>query len=68
MRLYDAKPLLKSGTVFAPLLDIKTFKKKLSVINDTVAWDMTGDRDPRKCIDIDPFTIFAQKIVADPLG
>jgi hypothetical protein len=28
VRLYDAKPLLKSGTVFAPLLDIKTFKEK----------------------------------------
>jgi hypothetical protein len=68
VRLYDVKPLLKSNTVFAPLMNIQTFKEKLSVINDTVAWDMAGNHDPRKCIDIDPFTIFAQKVVTDPLA
>jgi hypothetical protein len=68
VRLYDVKPLLRPGTVFESLRDITIFKEKLSVINDTVAWDMSGDRDPRKCLDIDPFTIFAQKIVEDPLA
>jgi len=68
VRLYDAKPLLKKNTVFEPLMDIQTFKSKLAVINNTVAWDMGGNRDPYKCIDIDPFAVFDNKPVADPLA
>jgi hypothetical protein len=67
VRLYDVKPLLKPGTVFEPLLDVEVFKTTLTVINDTVAWDMGGNRNPRKCLDIDPFTIFEQPAVVDPL-
>ena len=68
VRLYDAKPLLKKGTVFEPLMDIQTFKSKLTVINDTIAWDMGGNRDEYKCIDIDPFTVYEKAMVADPLA
>ena len=66
VRLYDAKPLLKKNTVFEPLMDIDEFKNKLTVINDTIAWDMIGNRDPCNCIDIDPLSIFENPIVADP--
>jgi hypothetical protein len=65
IRLYDVKPLLKPGTVFAPLLDVEVFKTALTVMNDTVAWDIGGNRNPRKCLD--PFTLFEQLAVADPL-
>ncbi|MDR0442838.1 MAG: DUF2442 domain-containing protein [Treponema sp.] len=68
VRLYDAKPLLRKDTVFEPLMDIQKFKNKLTVINDTIAWDMGGGRDPCKCIDIDPFTIYEKPPVADPLA
>ena len=68
IRLFDAKPLIKKDTVFEPLEDLELFKEKLSVINDTVAWDMGGNRDARKCIDLDPFVIYEQPIVADPLS
>jgi hypothetical protein len=67
VRLYDVKPLLRKNTVFDPLMDIQVFKNKLTVINDTIAWDMCGNRDPYKCIDIDPFTIYEQTPVTDPL-
>ncbi|MDR2719145.1 MAG: DUF2442 domain-containing protein [Treponema sp.] len=67
VRLYDAKPLLKKNTVFEPLMDIQTFKNKLTVINDTIAWDMGGNRDPYKCIDIDPLAVYEKMTVADPL-
>lgn len=67
VRLFDVKPLLKPGTVFEPLMDINIFKSKLTVINYTVAWDMGGNRDPYKCIDLDPFVIFEQPMVDDPL-
>ena len=39
VRLYDAKPLLKLGGVFAPLQDEAFFKSRLTVLNDTAAWD-----------------------------
>ncbi|GMO55835.1 MAG: DUF2442 domain-containing protein [Treponemataceae bacterium] len=68
VRLFDVKPLLKPDTVFEPLMDIKTFKDKAAVINDTVAWDLGGNRNPWKCIDIDPFVIFEQRPVSDPLA
>ena len=67
VRLFDVKPLIKPGTVFEPLLDKTVFKSKLAVINDTIAWDMGGQRDPRKCVDLDPFVIFEQPAVSDPL-
>jgi len=67
IRFYDVKPLLKKNTVFEPLMDIQTFKEKLTVINDTIAWDMGGNRDPCKCIDIDPFSIYEKTPVTDPL-
>ena len=68
VRLVDVRPLIKPGTVFEPLRDVPFFKSRLAVINDTVAWDMGGNRDPRRCVDLDPFTIFEQPPVADPLA
>ena len=37
IRLLDAKPLLKKGSVFAPLQDEETFRNCLTVLNDAVA-------------------------------
>ena len=67
VRLFDVKPLIKPGTVFAPLADPDYFCSRATVINHTAAWDTTGDRDPRRCIDLDPFVLYEQEIVADPL-
>jgi len=67
VRFFDVKPLIKPDTVFEPLHDIDFFKSKLTVINDTVAWDIGGQRNPRKCIDLDPFVIFERPAVVDPL-
>lgn len=67
VRFFDVKPLIKPGTVFEQLKDIAFFKSKLTVINNTVAWDIGGNRNPRKCIDLDPFVIFEQPVASDPL-
>ena len=68
VRLFDAKYLIKPGTVFEQLKDRDVFVSKLTVINGTVAWDISGDRDPRKCIDLDPLVIFEQPAITDPLA
>ena len=68
VRLYDAKPLLKLGGVFAPLQDEAFFKSRLTVLNDTAAWDVTGDRDPGSCVDLDPIELYENcPVVVDPL-
>ena len=54
---YDATNDLKSE-LFQPLRDIQVFKDKCTVLNNTLAWDLTGDRNPATCVDIDPFVLY----------
>lgn len=66
MRKVDIKPFLEGDCgVFEPLKDVETFKNTLTVIGYTVAWDLSGDRDEYKCIDIDPFYVFESPVVED---
>lgn len=68
VRLLDAVPLVSKGGVFAPLQDVDFFRSRLTVINDTVAWDMNGNRDTYTCIDLDPCELYEScPIVEDPL-
>jgi len=64
---YDVKPLIKPNTVFEVLQNINIFKSKITILNDTVAWDIKGNRSERDCIDIDVFKIFNSKETEDPL-
>lgn len=54
---YDAKTLLNKG-VFKVLLDKEFFINRCTVLNHTLAWDVSGDYDARKCLDIDPETLY----------
>lgn len=67
IHLVDMKPLIKKGGVFDRLKDDSFFADRLTVMNETVAWDVTGTHDPTKCLDIDPFVISECPVVADPL-
>jgi len=68
VRLADIKPLISKGGVFERLRDEHIFRDTLTVINHAVAWDLEGDRDATKCIDIDPCSMYeSSKIVKDPL-
>ena len=68
VRLADAAPLLAMGGVFEPLRDPVFFRERLTVLNDTVAWDIDGTRDPSTCVDLDPCELYDTcPIVADPL-
>ena len=55
---YDVSPLLDKG-VFAMLKDKDFYLKRCTVMNHTLAWDVSGDFDPTKCIDIDPDTLYS---------
>ena len=59
------KPVIKRGGVFKVLEDENIFREKLTVLNHSIAWDISGDRDESKCIDIDPFNVFNSPAVDD---
>lgn len=68
VRQFDVKPLIDRGGVFAQLCDASFFVDRLTVMNGTIAWDATGNRDETDCIDLDPFTVYEESItVPDPL-
>lgn len=67
IRLIDMKPMIEQGGIFEQLKQDTFFEQRLTVLNDTVAWDLTGEHDPAQCIDIDPFTIAECPVVDDPL-
>jgi len=67
IRHFDMNPLIEKGGVFARLRDTQFFRDRLTVMNATAAWDITGDHDPTRCIDIDPETLYAAEAVTDPL-
>ena len=67
VRRYDASELVMRSGILAQLRDRKVFVDRLTVMNGTVAWDIAGNRDETKCIDIDPLTVYASPVVKDPL-
>lgn len=58
VRLFDAKQMIDRGGVFECLKDKVVFEKTLTVIGSTIAWDLEGDRDEHKCLDVDPFDVY----------
>lgn len=68
IRLFDIAPMIKSGSVFQRLEDDTFFRDAITVLNGTVAWDVSGHFDPTTCIDLDPFTLYDAVPVADPLA
>ena len=64
---YDVKPYLDSG-VFRALRDEETFMNCCTIMNDTLAWDVSRNRDATACIDIDPETLYALAGTEDRLA
>ena len=62
VRRFDMAPYLKPGCgpVFRPLRNLRTFCRAMTVVNGTLAFDVDGTRDDRRCVDIDPETIFEE--------
>ncbi len=56
--LYNVKPLLDKE-VFSKIRDINIFMKTCTILNDTLAWDIAGNRNESECIDIDPNTLYS---------
>ena len=64
VKRFDIAHLLKPdcAPVFRPLRNRKTFLSAMMVMNGTLAFDVAGGRNDRKCVDIDPETIFEEGV------
>lgn len=54
---YDLSSKISKG-VFKALQDISIFKNTCTIMNGTLAWDISGERNLETCIDIDVFTLY----------
>jgi hypothetical protein len=65
--LYNVTPLLDKE-VFLPLRNKDIFLNTCTILNDTLAWDIDGNRDASKCIDIDPDILYVLPAVEDQIA
>lgn len=63
---YDMIQMIEKE-VFRPLKDITVFKEACTVMNDTLAWDIKGNRDSTNCLDIDPDTLYELPFVNEQI-
>ena len=54
--------------VFEPLKDINFFMNACTILNGTLAWDVTGTRDCSKCLDIDPEMLYRLESVSEKIA
>lgn len=58
IKLFDASELIKKG-VFQQLQNIDIFMNACTVLNDTLAWDVSGNFDPYNSLDLDPEELYS---------
>ena len=64
---YDARPLLDKK-VFSPLKDINFFMNACTIMNGTLAWDVSGRRDASACLDIAPDMLYSLENVKERIA
>lgn len=64
---YDAYKLLEKEA-FTVLKDIQIFKDTCTILNDTLAWDISGNRDVTACLDIDPYMLYELEEVNEKIS
>lgn len=62
IRLYDCSWILNRNGVFEKIHKIEDFKRLCTIMNKTLAFDISEERDTYNCIDIDPDTIYNESI------
>lgn len=65
IKLYDCAWILNESGVFEKIHDISAFKELCTIMNNTLAFDVSLVRDPCNCIDICPDTIYADSVKCD---
>lgn len=69
IRKYDCTWILEENGAFEKLKSISEFKSLCTIMNGTLAWDISGTRDPQRCIDLCPDTVYKESTrTSDPLN
>lgn len=64
---YDMSPMIEKD-IFRPLKNMDVFMNTCTVLNDTLAWDISMNRDNTTCLDIDPDTLYALPFVKEQIA
>ena len=64
IKIYDCSWILKESGVFLKIHDLSAFKETCTIMNGTLAFDISYVRDPYNCIDICPDTVYEESIAA----
>jgi hypothetical protein len=62
IKLYDCSWILNESGAFFALHDITVFKELCTIMNGTLAFDISHTRDPYNCIDICPDTVYEDSV------
>lgn len=54
------KPLIGKG-VFSVLEDKDFFMNRCTILNRTLAWDLSGEYDPTDCLDLDSVVLYSEQ-------
>ena len=69
MKIIQYMYILKTDKkAFAPLKNIDFFMNACTILNDTLAWDVSGNRDCSKCLDIDPDMLYSLENVEEKIA
>lgn len=64
---YDMSHMIEKEA-FSCLKDLDVFINQCTVMNDTLAWDISGNWDNTTCLDIDPDTLYALPAVEEKIA
>ncbi|MCL2079777.1 MAG: DUF2442 domain-containing protein [Oscillospiraceae bacterium] len=62
IKQYDCAWVLRENGVFSEIHDIATFMDVCTIMNGTLAFDISRIRDPYSCIDICPDTVYEDSV------
>lgn len=62
IKLYDCNWVLNRDGIFKKIHQVEEFKRLCTIMNGTLAFDISETRDPYNCIDICPDTIYDESV------
>ena len=62
IKLYDCSWVLTRRGIFEKIHAIDDFKRLCTIMNRTLAFDISEKRDTYNCIDIDPDTVYQESV------
>lgn len=62
IKRYDCNWIKTESGVFRQIHELSRFKDLCTIMNGTLAWDISEKRDPYNCIDICPDTVYQDSV------